>query len=161
MQKTWAPSLEDPLEKERAAHCSILAWEIPWTEDPGRLPFMSSQESQTQLNWSPTTKAMIVDLLILKYCAWKIHLFTIQAITKSKSKNKSRAGKIFINHLILVLHLKIRRASLVVQLLKNYPAMQVWSLESCFLVKISSEGMMQEVMHCDSIFQIKDCINEE
>ena len=28
---------EDPLEKEMAAHSSILAWEIPWTEKPGRL----------------------------------------------------------------------------------------------------------------------------
>ena len=32
--------LEDPLEKEMAAHSSILAWKIPWTMEPGRLPFM-------------------------------------------------------------------------------------------------------------------------
>ena len=31
------PGLEDPLEKEMATHFSILAWEIPWTEEPGRL----------------------------------------------------------------------------------------------------------------------------
>ena len=36
---------EDPLEKEMAAHSSILAWEIPWTEEPGRLQSMGSQES--------------------------------------------------------------------------------------------------------------------
>ena len=36
---------EDPLEKEMATHCSILAWEIPWTEDPGGLQSMGSQES--------------------------------------------------------------------------------------------------------------------
>ena len=37
-----APSLgqEDPLEKEMATHSSILAWEIPWTEEPGRLQSM-------------------------------------------------------------------------------------------------------------------------
>ena len=36
-------SWEDPLEKEMAAHpSSILAWEIPWTEDPGRLQFVSA-----------------------------------------------------------------------------------------------------------------------
>ena len=37
-----APSLgqEDPLEKEMATHCSILAWEIPWTEEPGGLQSM-------------------------------------------------------------------------------------------------------------------------
>ena len=37
MQETWVPSLvrEDPLEKEMATHSSILAWEIPWTEEFG------------------------------------------------------------------------------------------------------------------------------
>ena len=34
---------EDPLEKEMAAHSSILAWEIPWTEEPGSLQSMGSQ----------------------------------------------------------------------------------------------------------------------
>ena len=39
MQGTWVQSLgqEDPLEKEMATHSSILAWKIPWTEEPGRL----------------------------------------------------------------------------------------------------------------------------
>ena len=38
-QETWVQSLgwEDPLEKGMATHCSILAWRIPWTEEPGRL----------------------------------------------------------------------------------------------------------------------------
>ena len=35
---------EDPLEKEMAAHSSILAWEIPWTGEPDRLESMRSQE---------------------------------------------------------------------------------------------------------------------
>ena len=37
--ETWVQSLdqEDPLEKEMATHSSILAWRIPWTEEPGRL----------------------------------------------------------------------------------------------------------------------------
>ena len=34
---------EDPLEKEIASHFSILAWEIPWTEEPGRLQSMGSK----------------------------------------------------------------------------------------------------------------------
>ena len=34
---------EHPLEKEMATHCSILAWEIPWTEEPGRLQSIGSQ----------------------------------------------------------------------------------------------------------------------
>ena len=39
MQDTQVPSLgqEDPLEEEMATHSSLLAWEIPWTEEPGRL----------------------------------------------------------------------------------------------------------------------------
>ena len=49
MQETWVQPLgrEDPLEKEMAAHSSILAWRIPWTEEPGRLQSMGSQESDT------------------------------------------------------------------------------------------------------------------
>ena len=39
MQETWvqSPGKEDPLEKEMATHSSILAWRIPWTEEPGGL----------------------------------------------------------------------------------------------------------------------------
>ena len=47
MQETWVLSLgrEDPLEKEMATHSSILAWEIPWAEEPSGLQSMGSQES--------------------------------------------------------------------------------------------------------------------
>ena len=38
------------VEKEMATHFSILAWEISWTEEPGRLQSMGSQKSQPQLN---------------------------------------------------------------------------------------------------------------
>ena len=41
----WIP--EDPLGKEMATHSSILAWEIPWTEEPGRLQCMGWQELDT------------------------------------------------------------------------------------------------------------------
>ena len=42
MQETGVqfPSSEDPLEKGMAAHSSILAWRIPWMEEPGRLQFV-------------------------------------------------------------------------------------------------------------------------
>ena len=45
MQKTRIQSLEweNPLEKEMATHSSILAWKIPWTEEPGQLQSMGSQ----------------------------------------------------------------------------------------------------------------------
>ena len=41
---------EDPLEKERATHSSILSWETPRTEESGRLQSMGSQKSQTWLS---------------------------------------------------------------------------------------------------------------
>ena len=52
MQETWVQSLgqEDPLEKEIATHSSVLAGEIPWTEEPGMLQSMRSQKNQTGLS---------------------------------------------------------------------------------------------------------------
>ena len=41
---------KDPLEKEMATHCSILAWEILWTEEPGSLQSMGSQNRQIRLS---------------------------------------------------------------------------------------------------------------
>ena len=52
---------EDPLEEEMATHSSILAWETPWTEEPGRLQSTGSQ-SQTQ-------RLSTVQLKILGYVA--------------------------------------------------------------------------------------------
>ena len=40
--QSW--SWEDPLEKEMATHSSLLAWEIPWTEEPDELESMGSQK---------------------------------------------------------------------------------------------------------------------
>ena len=56
MQETqvWTLGPEDPLEEEMAAHSSIPAWEIPWTEEPGGLQSMGSQKSWTQLSNSAT-----------------------------------------------------------------------------------------------------------
>ena len=47
IRETQVQSLgqEDPLEKQMTNHSSILAWEIPWTEEPGGLQSMGSQES--------------------------------------------------------------------------------------------------------------------
>ena len=49
MQETWVLSLgqEDPLEEGMATHSSILAWEILWTEEPGRLQLIDVQ------SWTP------------------------------------------------------------------------------------------------------------
>ena len=49
MQETQLRSLRqgDPLEKEMATHSSIIAWETPWTEEPGRLQSLGLQKCQT------------------------------------------------------------------------------------------------------------------
>ena len=48
-----SPGQEDPLEKGMATHSSILAWRIPWTEEPGGLQFMGSQRLGD--DWEPNT----------------------------------------------------------------------------------------------------------
>ena len=47
IQKAWAGSLgrDDPLEKGMTPHSSVLAWRIPWTEEPGGLQFMELQRT--------------------------------------------------------------------------------------------------------------------
>ena len=58
MQKAWVQSLgwKDPQETEMATHSNILAWEIPWTEEPERLhKIHGASHSQTQLSDSTTT----------------------------------------------------------------------------------------------------------
>ena len=60
-QEIWVQSLdqEDPLEKEMATHFSILAWEITWTEEPGRLESMGSQRVIPDLANEPAFKVTI------------------------------------------------------------------------------------------------------
>ena len=66
MQETWVQSLgwEDPLEKGMATHSSILAWRIPWTEEPGGLQSMGLQrvgpDWVTELNWTETSYALVL-----------------------------------------------------------------------------------------------------
>ena len=52
MPETWVQSLgwEDPLEEEMAAYSRSLAWEIPWTEEPGGLQSMESQRGRQESN---------------------------------------------------------------------------------------------------------------
>ena len=78
MQETWVPSpgKEDPLEKKRATHSSILAWRISWTEEPGGLEFMGSQRAGHYLVTKQQQK-LISGLLFLlshitigKYCVY-------------------------------------------------------------------------------------------
>ena len=56
MQETWVRSLswDNPLEEGMATHSSILAWRIPWTEEPGRLQLMRSQRVGHDRSTEPT-----------------------------------------------------------------------------------------------------------
>ena len=63
MQETWVGFLgrEDPLEKEMATHSGIFAWRFPWTEEPGGLQSMLSQEPDMtlRLNHQPLSAGFI------------------------------------------------------------------------------------------------------
>ena len=63
---------EDSLEKGMAAHSSILAWRLPWTEEPGRLP--STETHSTVVSESDTTKRLILSLS--QHQKGKIPVFT-------------------------------------------------------------------------------------
>ena len=58
MQETWVRSLgqEDPLEKEMTTHSSILAWRIPWTEEPGGLQSMGSAHGVARVGHDQVTE---------------------------------------------------------------------------------------------------------
>ena len=55
--------LEDPLEEEMATHSSVLAWKIPWSEEPDRLQFMGSQ--RVGHNWGTGHMARVVAAIII------------------------------------------------------------------------------------------------
>ena len=73
MQETqvWSLDLEDPLEEEMATHSSILAWNTPWTEEPGGVQSMGSQKSWTQFSNETATKIIHLNynstLFLIKY----------------------------------------------------------------------------------------------
>ena len=62
---------KDPLEKKMATHCSILAWEVPWTEEPGGLQSMGLQ--RVGHNSATKQKQLLLDNL-LGSLTWKNHL---------------------------------------------------------------------------------------
>ena len=80
MQETRDQSLgqEDPLEKEMVTHSSILAWRIPWTEEPGGLQSMGTQ--RVRHNWPNTFTFRNQYNIVKNY-----------APTKSKKKKKKKS----------------------------------------------------------------------
>ena len=80
--RVWSPGQEDPLEKGVATHSSMLAWEMPWTEEPGRLQSMRSQ--RVGQDWATELNVSIVDFL---GSAWG-HLSWEQCFNLKKKKIK-------------------------------------------------------------------------
>ena len=62
----WFLGWEAPLEQEMATHSSIFAWEIPWTEEPGGLQSMGSQDSDM-------TEQLSMHVWIYSLCIWWKH----------------------------------------------------------------------------------------
>ena len=96
MQETWVQSLgqEDPLEKGMNARSSILAWRIPWTEEPGRLQPTGFSESDTTKQFSRCCKTYFQSLLHSAYV--NLPAKTKENIFKSESiKYLNLAG--FVN----------------------------------------------------------------
>ena len=58
--QVWSLGQEDPLKKGMATHSSIVAWEIPWTEEPGRLQSMGLQKFKH--NWATNTLVSICNI---------------------------------------------------------------------------------------------------
>ena len=84
MQETWVRFLgrEGSLEKEMATHSSILAWKIPWTEEPGELQSWDHKESDMA---EPATLSYILQMGA-SHCIWIIFL------TKQLKNNKGLGG---------------------------------------------------------------------
>ena len=93
MQEMQVPSLgqEEPLEEEMAIHSCILAWEVPWMEEPGELQSMGShnwatEQNQQKLFHTCVSIAWTVDIIIScvltqESCVW---LLTEDSVTKQQ-----------------------------------------------------------------------------
>ena len=86
-QETWVQSLvwEDALKEEVATHSSILAWRIPWTEEPGGLESIRSQRVGHDKQLSTHTHT---NFLSQKNVAQSLDVYINRALKKTQKKNK-------------------------------------------------------------------------
>ena len=91
--QVWSLGQQDPLEEETATHSSILAWRIPWTEDPGGL--QSIESHRVRHNWS--MHACMHALLKLKLLN-KLNIEELAVRTKSGYCSKSLREKAMAPH---------------------------------------------------------------
>ena len=100
VQETWVWSLgqEDPLEKRMATWYSILAWRIPWTEEPGRLQSMGSQRAGH--DWATNTyfyllivTFIFIEISFIMKNLYVLHIFVQSIFLWSKSFLRSTSIK--------------------------------------------------------------------
>ena len=79
-QERWVPSqgLEDTLKKEMTIHSSVLAWEIPWTDEPGKLQSMESQSQRVRQDLVTKQKQIIHNCTTEELLSEVISMITIQ-----------------------------------------------------------------------------------
>ena len=102
MQETciWSLGQEDPLEKEMATHSSLLAWRIPWTEEPGGL--QSTGFQRVGHHWATNTLSIMCRNFISIWCIinkifkriWTLSLATIIIRTPKRKLEELRAKAI-------------------------------------------------------------------
>ena len=92
----WSLGQEGPLEKQTAAHSSILAWEIPWTEEPGRLwpPWRhkesdTTEHTHTHIHTHVTSIFIILETLVYQIILrnWNKTFQTAKTTTNNNNKN--------------------------------------------------------------------------
>ena len=79
---------EDPLEEEMTTHSSILAWKIPWTEEPSRLQFMESQKVGSDLTYSTQDIYIYINNNTYIYIYNKIHTYIYKNNRTKKMGNE-------------------------------------------------------------------------
>ena len=115
MWETWVWSMgwEDPLEEGTATHSSILAWRIPWTEEPGRLQSMGSQ--QVGLDW-------VTKLPSLTYSLTEQFMISTGGVRGATPRSRSGGRE---HEEILVIQGKEQRLRFAGAAVKRYPSSKV------------------------------------
>ena len=108
MQKTQLQSLggKDPLEKKMETHSSILAWTIPWTEEPGRLQSLGSQRAGHSL----ATEHQTYPYLDWMFVTWICRFIKIHQIVHLRSMHSSLYKfyqEVFLKDAIVFIAMKV------------------------------------------------------
>ena len=122
IQETWVQSLgqEYPLEKEMATYSNVLAWRIPWTEEPGRLQSMESQ--RVRHNWMTN----IFTFTVFDYSNDQGALLAFSLQWKGEAKLLAIGSIVLYNYLIISSHLSTDKSFLS----ENWCLKQSWSTKT-------------------------------